>query len=95
MNTNKYLAYTSLCQTNTELWKNFNIDRAIVVDDIEYNIPDQKVRYIYTESPDDKKQMKYLQEEIERCNEQLNKQKSWKNVIFKIVERHYGKIYRN
>lgn len=71
MNTNKYLAYTSLCQTNTELWKNFNIDRAIVVDDIEYNIPDQQVRYIYTESPDDKEQMKYLQEEIERCNEQL------------------------
>lgn len=71
MNTNKYLAYTSLCQTNTEIWKNFNIDRAIVVDDIEYNIPDQQVRYIYTESPDDKEQMKYLQEEIERCNEQL------------------------
>lgn len=71
MNTNKYLAYTSLCQTNTEIWKNFNIDRAIVVNDIEYNIPDQQVRYIYTESPDDKEQMKYLQEEIERCNEQL------------------------
>lgn len=78
MNTNKYLAYTSLCQTNTELWKNFNIDRAIVVDDIEYNIPDQKVRYIYTESPDDKKQMKYLQEEIERCNEQLKEIKTKK-----------------
>ena len=77
------------------------------MDDIEYNIPDQKVRYIYTESPDDKKQMKYLQEEIEKCNEQLkeiktksrivqevsnvHKQKSWKNVIFKIVERHYGR----
>ena len=78
MNTNKYLAYTSLCQTNTELWKNFNIDRAIVVDDIEYNIPDQNVRYIYTESPDDKKQMKYLQEEIERCNEQLKEIKTKK-----------------
>lgn len=78
MNTNKYLAYTSLCQTNTELWKNFNIDRAIVVDDIEYNIPDQKVRYIYTESPDDKKQMKYLQEEIEKCNEQLKEIKTKK-----------------
>ena len=78
MNTNKYLAYTSLCQTNTELWKNFNIDRAIVVDDIEYNIPYQKVRYIYTESPDDKKQMKYLQEEIEKCNEQLKEIKTKK-----------------
>lgn len=78
MNTNKYLAYTSLCQTNTEIWKNFNIDRAIVVDDIEYNIPDQQVRYIYTESPDDKKQMKYLQEEIEKCNEQLKEIKTKK-----------------
>lgn len=72
MNTNKYLAYTSLCQTNTEIWKNFNIDRAIVVDDIEYDIPDQKVRYIYTESPDDKKQLQFLIDEIENCNIQLN-----------------------
>lgn len=72
MNTNKYLAYTSLCQTNTEIWKNFNIDRAIVVDDIEYDIPDQKIRYIYTESHDDKKQMQFLIDEIENCNIQLN-----------------------
>ena len=72
MNTNKYLAYTSLCQTNTEIWKNFNIDRAIVVDDIEYDIPEQKVRYIYTESPDDKKQLQFLIDEIENCNIQLN-----------------------
>ena len=72
MNTNKYLAYTSLCQTNTEIWKNFNIDRAIVVDDIEYDIPDQKIRYIYTESPDDKKQLQFLIDEIENCNIQLN-----------------------
>ena len=54
MNTNKYLAYTSLCQTNSEIWKEFDIDRAIVVDDIEYEIPNQNVRYIYTESPEDK-----------------------------------------
>ena len=66
------MAYTSLCQTNTEIWKNFNIDRAIVVDDIEYDIPDQKVRYIYTESPDDKKQLQFLIDEIENCNIQLN-----------------------
>lgn len=28
MNTNKYLAYTSLCQTNSEIWRGFNIDNA-------------------------------------------------------------------
>ena len=47
MNTNKYLAYTSLCQTNSEIWTDFCIDRAIVVEDIEYEIPDQDVRHIY------------------------------------------------
>ena len=56
MNTNKYLAYTSLCQTNSQVWKDFNIDRAIVVEDIEYEIPNQTFRYIYTESPEDKQE---------------------------------------
>jgi hypothetical protein len=40
MNINKYLAYTSLCNSATELWedifeKEFDIDRSIVVDDFE------------------------------------------------------------
>lgn len=64
MNTNKYLAYTSLCQTNSEIWQDFDIDRAIVVDDITYNIPNQTVRYIYTESPEDKKKLKQLKEKL-------------------------------
>jgi hypothetical protein len=64
MNTNKYLAYTSLCQSNTEIWDEFDIDKAIVVDDIEYTIPNQKVRFIYTETPDDKIELKNLQEEL-------------------------------
>lgn len=64
MNTNKYLAYTSLCQTNSEIWQDFDIDRAIVVDDIAYNIPNQTVRYIYTESPEDKKKLKQLKEKL-------------------------------
>lgn len=71
MNTNKYLAYTSLCQTNSEIWKGFNIDKAIVVDDIEYSILDQKVRYIYTESPEDKQQIADLQDRINTLTEDL------------------------
>ena len=60
MNTNKYLAYTSLCQTNSEIWKEFNIDRAIVADDVEYSIPNQTVRYIYTETQEDKDKLSEL-----------------------------------
>lgn len=71
MNTNKYLAYTSLCQTNTEIWKNFNIDRAIVVDDIEYTLPNQLVRYIYTESPEDKKMLIDLQYNLDAITAEL------------------------
>ena len=64
MNTNKYLAYTSLCQSNTSIWKDFDIDRAIVVPDIEYSIHNQKVRHIYAETPDDKKEIERLQNEL-------------------------------
>ncbi len=71
MNTNKYLAYTSLCQTNSEIWRGFNIDKAIVVDDIEYNILNQKVRYIYTETPEDKQKIEYLQDRISVLTEDL------------------------
>lgn len=75
MNTNKYLAYTSLCQTNSEIWHEFNIDRAIVVDDIEFTIPDQTVRYIYTESPEDKKILEGLKSELESIKIQLQEMK--------------------
>ena len=68
MNTNKYMAYTSLCQTNSEIWTNFNIDRAIVVDDIEFELKNQKVRYIYTESKEDKKKIEELQKQLKELD---------------------------
>lgn len=71
MNTNKYLAYTSLCQTNSEIWRGFNIDRAIVVPDIEYDISDQEVRYIYTESPEDKQLLDELQNSVKDYTNKL------------------------
>lgn len=71
MNTNKYLAYTSLCQTNTSIWKNFDIDRAIVVEDIEFSIPNQKVRHIYTETPEDKFKISELKEELKFISNRL------------------------
>lgn len=71
MNTNKYLAYTSLCQTNSEIWQGFNIDRAIVVDDIEFLIPNQKVRYIYTESPEDKIRLLELKQKLDTVTDEL------------------------
>lgn len=71
MNTNKYLAYTSLCQTNSEIWRGFDIDKAIVVEDIEYEIPNQEVRHIYTESPEDKVELEKLQNEVKSITEEL------------------------
>ena len=35
MNTNKYLAYLALCNSATDEWKGFNINRSIVVEDLE------------------------------------------------------------
>lgn len=78
MNTNKYLAYTSLCQTNSEIWEGFNIDRAIVVPDIEYDIPDQEVRYIYTESPEDKRKLEELQAAVHDYTDKLKQIKNEK-----------------
>jgi len=37
-NTNKYLAYLALSNSATEVWRNFRIDRAIVVDDMEFPV---------------------------------------------------------
>ena len=39
MNVNKYLAYLALCNSATDLWEDFDIDRAIVVDDMETLVP--------------------------------------------------------
>lgn len=78
MNTNKYLAYTSLCQTNTSIWKNFDIDKAIVVEDIEFSIPDQEVRYIYTETPEDKLAISELRDELDIVNIRLRQIKEEK-----------------
>ena len=38
INPNKYLAYLALCNSATEVWENFDIDKSIVVDDFETNI---------------------------------------------------------
>lgn len=70
-NTNKFLAYTSLCQTNSEIWQDFNIDRAIVVEDIEFEISNQDVRYIYTETPEDKVKLKQLKDELKSVTDEL------------------------
>ena len=35
MNINKYLAYLALCNSGTDRWENFNIDKSIVVKDFE------------------------------------------------------------
>ncbi len=86
MNTNKYLAYTSLCQTNSEIWNDFNIDRAIVVDDIEYKIPNQKVRFIYTESPEDKLEILRLQRLLQRNSDELKE--------IRLKKKSYPKGYR-
>lgn len=79
MNTNKFLAYTSLCQTNSEIWTDFNIDRAIVVSDIEYELADQTVRYIYTETPEDKDRLIELQNRLDEIAQELRQIKLRKN----------------
>lgn len=38
MNVNKYLAYLALCNSASDEWKDFNIDKSIVVDDFETNV---------------------------------------------------------
>lgn len=37
MNVNKYMAYTNLINSATEIWQGFDIDKSIVVDDFETN----------------------------------------------------------
>lgn len=39
VNINKYLAYLALCNSATEVWKDFNIDRCVVIDDFETSVP--------------------------------------------------------
>lgn len=39
VNINKYLAYLALCNSATEVWNDFNIDRCIVIDDFETAVP--------------------------------------------------------
>lgn len=38
VNINKYLAYLALCNSATDLWKEFDINRTIVVDDFETDV---------------------------------------------------------
>ena len=69
MNTNKYLAYTSLTQSNSEIWREFDIDRAIVVDDIEFMLPKQKVRHIIVETPESRERVNQLKKELEKLKD--------------------------
>lgn len=38
MNINKYLAYLALCNSATDVWEDFNIDRCVVVEDFENSV---------------------------------------------------------
>lgn len=38
INTNKYLAYLALCNSATDLWEGFDINKTIVVDDMETSV---------------------------------------------------------
>lgn len=38
INPNKFLAYLALCNSATDVWEDFDIDRSIVVDDFETNV---------------------------------------------------------
>lgn len=49
MNINKYLAYLALNNSATDIWDNFDINRTIVVDDLETEI-NTEVDYIYRET---------------------------------------------
>lgn len=39
VNVNKYLAYLALCNSATDVWSEFDIDKCIVVEDLETNVP--------------------------------------------------------
>lgn len=39
VNVNKYLAYLALCNSATDVWEDFDIDKCIVIDDFETNVP--------------------------------------------------------
>ena len=46
MNINKFLAYLALCNSATDEWKNFDIDKSIVVDDMELHCIDETEKTI-------------------------------------------------
>lgn len=79
MNKNKYLAYTSLCQTNSSIWSDFDIDKSIIVEDIEYSLPNEKVRKIYTETPQDKEELLLYRNEIDEITIKLRNLKDSEN----------------
>lgn len=47
MNTNKFMSYKSLSKSSSSKWEEFDIDAAIVVDDIEFNVEGKEVDYIH------------------------------------------------
>lgn len=55
VNVNKYLAYLALCNSATDVWEDFDIDKCIVVDDFETNVRGM-VDYITVEDGSIKRQ---------------------------------------
>ena len=83
MNINKYLAYLALCNSATDLWEDFDIDRTIVVDDMETLVP-AKVDFIndisYTV---ERKNMNVPIPHMDGCG-LISKAKSKKNFMFRM-----------
>lgn len=72
VNTNKYLAYLALNNSATELWEDFDIDRAIVVEDFETEI-DAEVDYIDDATYEiERKMMKVPIPHMDGCGIMLN-----------------------
>ncbi|MGV2794227.1 hypothetical protein GNF78_13345, partial [Clostridium perfringens] len=79
MNINKFLAYLSLNNSASDVWKDFNIDKCIVVDDMELNVKGE-VDYL---TRDDKVFDRYI---TDKNGKQRRKYKVDWNIERKIME---------
>lgn len=79
MNINKFLAYLSLNNSASDVWRDFNIDKCIVVDDMELNVTDE-VDYLTRE---DKVFDRYI---TDKNGKQRRKYKVEWNIERKIME---------
>ncbi|MFF2090181.1 hypothetical protein [Paenibacillus sp. NPDC058174] len=73
VNINKFLAYLALCNSTTEIWDHFNIDKTIVVEDMETMVTGV-VDYIHNETYDiTRKKMNVLINHTDGCGMMLPK----------------------